>query len=302
MSDIWGDNTIEADDADKVEILRPLADGIHRDIPFERYVALDRVSKTLLQTVYTRSPAHALVAKEESNLMKIGTAVHCAVLEPDEFRARFHRGPEDKRGNRWKAVVAEYGDGALTDAEYDNALALRDAIRHNPYVKKLTGHGAYREITACSTDPETGLLCRMRADAHVPGDGILCDLKTTNDARAFAFRKTVRNFGYHLQEAHYSKTWADAGGDSAAFLFVVVEPEPPYAVKIYELDADTIAEGEAIRAKSMRIVEECMRTGEWPLSSGEGWASEFKVYSAEPEVIGIGKYDYQETVPLGSVE
>lgn len=285
---VWGDDVTIV--KPEVEKLLPLADGIHKGVSFERYVALDRVSKTLLHTVYEYSPAHAQVAKEESNFMKVGTAVHCAVLEPDEFRARFTRGPDDRRGNRWKDFVAEYGDGALVAEDYDNALALRDAIRHNPYVKKLTGAGAYREITACSTDPETGLKCRMRADAFVPGDGILCDLKTTTDARPQAFVRTVRTFGYHLQEAHYTKTWRDAGGTAAAFFFIVVEPEPPYALKIYELDPDAAAEGEAIRAKAMLTVAECMKTGVWP------------GYPEEPEQISFKTWDYKETVPLGGIE
>mgnify|MGYP000172587460 CR=1 FL=1 len=283
---LW-DNTAPANEVERVAILK---DGIHRDQPFSTYVKLDRVSKTLLHEVYDRSPAHAMVAKEESNAMKVGTAVHCAVLEPDLFRDRFKRGPEDRRGLRWKAFTDEYGEGALTAGDYDLALELRDAIRHNEYVKKLTGAGAYREITACSTDPETGLKCRMRADAYVPGDGILCDLKTTNDARPEHFRRTVKQFGYHLQEAHYSKTWRDAGGDTAAFFFVVVEPQPPYAVKIYELDPDTAAEGEAIRRKAMATVAECYETGVWP------------GYSEAPEPIGLGKWDYKETVPMGGIE
>lgn len=286
MSSVWGDSTAEA----KVDIFRPLPDGIHRDIPFPTYLAQDRVSKTFISAVHDYSPAHALVAKEESNAMALGTAIHCVVLEPDAFRARFHRGPEDRRGLRWKHLKDEWGEGLLTADQYDLCLLLRDAIKDNPYIKKLTGSGAYREITACSTDPETGLQCRSRADAYIPGDSIMCDLKTTNDARKAAFKRTVKRFGYHVGEAHYTKTWLDAGGAPLnAFVFVVVEPEPPFALKIYELDADAVAEGEAIRAKTMLTIAECKASGVWP------------GYPEEPEVIGLDKWDFEETVPMGGV-
>lgn len=281
----WDDED-EKPAADTVEKLAPLADGIHKDVPFEHYLQQDRVSKGVLWTTYTHSPAHARIEPESSNFMKVGSATHCVLLEPDSFRDRYKRGPEDRRGNKWKVLQSEYGEYLLTAEEYDNALALRDAIRHNPYIKKLTGNGAYREVTACATDPITGLKTRMRADGYVPGDGILQDVKTTTDARAEEFVKKVKAFGYHLQEAHYTKTWKDAGGDSVAFIFIVVEPKPPYAVKIYELDADAVAEGEAIRQKAMETWLRCVESGEWP------------AYSQEPEVIGLRKFDYRETVPV----
>ncbi len=275
--------------AEKVEKYVPLADGIHRDASFENYLKQDRVSKSLLWDTFDRSPAHARQGKEESNAMKIGTATHCVLLEPDMFRARFVRGPDDRRGNKWKdalAVAASDGRDLLTAGDYDSALMLRDVVKDMAYIKKLTGNGAYREITACATDPDTGLKTRMRADAYVPGDGILIDLKTTADARPEPFMRSVRNFGYHLQEAHYSRTWSLAGGASVAFLFVVVEPEAPFAVKIYELDPDTVAEGEAIRQRAMATWAECVAAGAWPS------------YSQEPEVIGLRKFDYKMTVPM----
>lgn len=291
---IWGDSTAAAPTREEhrvVEKLRVLADGIHKDIPFAEYLAQDRVSKSLLWTCYDKSPAHARVTKEETKQMALGTAVHCVILEPDEFTTRFVRGPENRRGGRWLRMVEEHGDGLLVEKDYDTCIALRDAIRHNPYVKKLTGAGAYREITACATDPVTGLPTRMRADAYVPGDNILIDLKTTTDARPEFFRRQVRQFGYHMGEAHYKKTWIDAGGETPqAFIHLVVEPEAPFAIKIYDFGPDTFAEGEAIRQKTMeRLV---------PLWGQKDWPG----YDEAPEVVEIGKWDYKETVPMGGVE
>jgi hypothetical protein len=274
-----------------VERHKPLADGIHENIPFDRYLKEDRVSKTLLWDIYSRSPAHARIGKEESNAMKVGTATHCVLLEPDNFRLRFVRGPDDRRGNRWKdalAMAASDGRELLTSEEYDNALMMRDAIKDNPYIKKLTGNGAYREITACATDPVTGLKTRMRADGYVPGDGIIVDVKTTKDARLMPFTRSVVDYGYHLQEAHYTKTWADAGGKSVAFIFAVVEPFAPYAIKIYELDGDAVAEGEAIRERAMATWAECLASGVFP------------AYPQEPETLSLRKSDYNLTVPVNA--
>lgn len=288
MSNFW-DNTspLAIAAADTVEKIPVYADGIHYKVPFDHYLAQDRVSKTGLWDIYERSPAHALVAKEESNAMRNGAAIHCAVLEPDEFTSRFVRGAENRRGNRWLNLVEEHGaDNVLTYEEYDNALALRDAIRHDKYVKLLTGPLAHREVSAFATDPVTGLKTRMRADGYVPGHAMMQDLKTTTDARAIPFRQKVRAFGYHLQEAHYKKTWKDAGAEVKYFVFIVVEPKPPFAFKIYDLGPDTIAEGEEIRRIAMEKWKSCVDSGKWP------------GYETDPEILDLGKYDFKETVPL----
>lgn len=285
----WDDDEVAAD---VVESFAPLADGIHRDVKFENYLKQDRVSKSKLWIAYNQSPAHAVIEKPVTGAMLKGTVTHTVLLEPDMFRQRFTRGPDDRKGNKWKDAVAsaaERGMDCLTSSDFDNALMLRDIVKDIPEIKMLTGNGAFREITACATDPVTGLKTRARADAYVPGHGIIVEVKTTNDARAEPFARTVKNFGYHMGEAHYTKTWMDAGGENLkGTIFIALEPEPPFALKIYELDADTIAEGEAIREKAMATWAHCVETGVWP------------AYSTAPEALGLRKYDFRETVPLGA--
>lgn len=288
MSGFWDDSAAPIIPVETVEKIPVFGVGVHFHIPFEHYLAQDRASKTTLWTLYDRSPAHARVVKEQTNAMQNGQVIHCAVLEPDEFRSRFVRGAENRRGKRWLELVEEHGEGALTYEQYDNALALRDAVKDHPYIKKLTGPSAYREVSAFAVDPITGLPTKARLDGYLPGDGVGNDLKISADARYDWFIKQVRTLGYHMGEAHYTKVWRDAGADLKAFVHIVVEPEPPYAVKIYDLDPDTIAEGEAIRAKAMERWAHCVETGVWP------------GYDEKPvvETIGLRKYDYKETVPL----
>lgn len=243
-------------------------DGIIHDLPFDRYLAEKAVSKSALWTLHTRSPAHARVEKEESNAMKLGTAIHCAVLEPDEFEARFVRGPDDRRGNRWKEALelaSEDGMECLTSGDYDAAIQIRDNIVvGNPLIRKLTGVGTVREVSAFWTDPETGLRCRARPDAFAPGLNMMVDLKVTTNATQDKWFRRVLDFGYHVQEPHYTDGWRRAGGEVDAFVFLVIEDKPPFAHAIYELAPPDVAEGEAIRRAALLKWAECERTGEWP--------------------------------------
>jgi len=287
---LWGDtvNTMPPDDG--VEKVKVYPNGIHEGVTFAEYLAQDRVSKSGLWTLYIRSPAHARVEKEESNAMKFGTAFHCALLEPHAFRDRFVRGPVDRRGKKWTEALEQYGDALLTEADYDNALALRDALRDEPVIKQLTGGGTMREVSAFSTDPDTGLPTRARFDCYAPDVAIGCDVKSTEDARAYQFRKRVGGLGYHVQEALYTDTWKREGGILKSFAFIAIEPKPPFAFKIYDLDADAVAEGRAIAQKALALWRKCLDANHWP------------AYPTKPETLTLDKWDFRETVPMGSVE
>lgn len=265
-----------------------LDDGIYDALAFETYLAQPRVSKSTLWTFHTRSPAHSRVEKEPSNVMAFGTAAHCAVLEPDAFTSRFKRGPNDRRGNKWKDFIAKVGEGAaLTADDYDGILQLRDAIRHHPLIRQLTGEGLRREVTAFWTDPETGLQLRARPDAINERLPIMADLKSTTDARPAEFARVAGRLGYHLQEAIYSEGWRVANGLDAplAFVFIALERTPPYAFRIFEMDPDAAAEGHAIMRKALDQYARCKARNEWP------------GYPHEVEPLSLRKWDFSETQP-----
>ena len=260
--------------------------GIVHDLPFADYLAGPEVSKSSLWTLHTKSPAHARVAKEESNAMKLGSAIHCAVLEPDEFAARFHRGPDDRRGNKWKEALEEYGERLLTSGDYDEALAVRDALSRHPTIRRLTGAGTVREVSAFATDPVTGLACRIRPDAFAPGLSMLVDLKTTTDARASEFARRVGQLGYHVQEAFYTDIWREAGSEVQSFVFITAETSAPYGFQVFELTPDAVDEGRAIVGKALDRWKQCVERNEWP------------GYPTEVQPLDLRKWDYRETQPL----
>ncbi len=117
--------------------------------------------------------------------MDLGTAVHIAALEPDRFHLDLIRGPEDRRGNKWKDAVEEgaaYGKLVLTAGDFDKALRMGDAARKIPVVKQLADTQLLAEPSAFWTDAETGIECRCRPDIYCPAFEIMADLKTTTDA------------------------------------------------------------------------------------------------------------------------
>lgn len=234
------------------------------NMPFDAYMTGPELSKSKLWTAHTHSLRHALVARDPSNAMVMGSATHCAVLEPDTFATRYHRGPDDRRGLKWKEAIDEYGDRLLTSADYDKAIAIRDAINSEPDIKRLLSTLDMTEASGFWTDPETGLACRCRPDGYASKMGLLVDLKTTRDARVHGFKRSVAEYGYHAQEAFYTDGWRACGFDVEAFVFIAVETEPPYACCLFELGPQSAEEGRACMRAALAAWAEAEHTGIWP--------------------------------------
>ena len=247
---------------------------IRYNMSHDDYLAVPAASKSTLWTIHTKSPLHAVTERERTSAMEFGTAAHCAVLEPAKFTSRFLRGPDDRRGNRWKEAVeqAPIGMDVLTAGDYDAAEALADRALGNADVQGLI-KGAQIEVSAFATF--NGVDCKCRPDA-VNGS-ILIDLKTTTDASEHAFRHTCHRFGYHVQEAWYRDVWCRAGdlmpdtraipamlGADLDFAFIVVESKPPFAIRVFELEWAAVVAGQLIATSAFATYRECLRTGVWP--------------------------------------
>jgi hypothetical protein len=191
----------------------------------------------------------------------------------------------------WSDVKAEWERvnghrSIMTPDEWDTVHRMRDAIHAHPAASKLlTGCKGVAEYSAYAHDPLTGVLRRVRPDFW-RFDGIVVDLKTTEDASPEAFARSIANYGYDMQHAYYLDTLAlaleqsardtGAGGcdfdmrttkrpDSAKqFVFVVVEKKPPHAVAVYVLDDESVAIGRAKYHDALTTYSECDLRGEWP--------------------------------------
>lgn len=227
----------------------------------EDYLAVKAASKSVLWTIHTKSPLHAVTDRERTNAMEFGTAAHCAVLEPQHFVSRFVRGPEDRRGNKWKEALeaAPIGCEVLTAGDFDAAEALAERALSNGDVQALV-RGAKVEVSAFSELND--VQCKARPDAA--NAGVLIDLKTTTDASVHAFRHTVHRFGYHVQEAWYRDVWMSAGAACDGFVFVAVESKPPFAIRVFELEPEAIEDGRRIALASLAVYRDCLRNGAWP--------------------------------------
>lgn len=243
--------------------------GIHADIPNEAYHAGPGISKTGLWKIHTSTPAHFRFGeRKDSAAFDFGEAVHLAILQPNEFEDIVYRGPEDRRGNKWKDAAEFCGiDGKLllTSGDFDRALSIRDIVHADAWINTIiTGGQRAVEASGFWRDEETGVICRCRPDLYRADLGIILDVKTTVDAGPTGFAKSVVNYGYHAQEAFYTDGWRALGQQVDGFVFLAVEKEAPFAKAIYELPPSIVEEGRAVIRKSLATYADCARSNIWP--------------------------------------
>lgn len=196
---------------------------------------------------------------EPTAAMRLGSLVHCAVLEPEDLLQRYSVAP-DRRTKEGKAAVARMaaeGIEAVSESDMALALSMAASVRVHPAAAALLAQGK-AEQSFWWDDAATGLRCKCRPDWYI--GATVVDLKTTTDASPAAFARSVATFRYHVQASHYL-----AGLHGAErFVFIAVEKTAPYAVAVYELDAAAMAAGDELRQRDMRIIADCRATTDWP--------------------------------------
>ncbi len=234
------------------------------------YHALDAVGKSDLDKI-ARSQAHWKYAvREETAAMRIGSAVHCAVLEPDRFAAEYVVAPDcDKRTKAGKEQFAEFeatheGKSILSADDANLCFDLQAQVRHHPRAGQFLASGQ-PEVSALWKDEEFGVRCRARFDWLTP-DGWLIDLKTTQDASAGAFARSCASFRYHVQAAWYLDAYHQAtGGDlPMGFLFIAVEKAAPYGIALYELDFEAVEIGRQLARRDLARYANAREFDVWP--------------------------------------
>ena len=235
-------------------------------MPSDDYHAYPAWNKSSLDLI-ARSPAHYKFSaqREASRAMEIGSAVHAAVLEPRVFKRDYVllQNVTDRRSSVYKEAVKVHGSASvLTGTEAVMVECIRETVQHD--IINRPGHA---EISVFATCSETGLLIKCRFD-YLTLCGAAIDLKTTQDARASEFSKSVYNYRYHVQDAFYRHVYRCATGKELnSFSFLAVEKEAPYFSAVYKLDQDAQEIGKYYALRELKTASECELSGHWPMPS-----------------------------------
>lgn len=244
------------------------------DLPMEVYRKSDALNFSGLSKL-AQSPAHyqayRLNPPEPTSAMTFGTAVHAAILEQGLDKKLVVKAPLiDKRTklgkSEWEAFELENrGKLVLNEDAFQKVIQIRDAIFNHPVASQLLNPTeGDAERSAFWIDPETQVLCKLRAD-FLRHDGLVIDLKTSIDASPREFQRTIANFKYHWQSAFYLDGLSHLVDETLnQFIHIVVEKEPPFGIGIYVLDDVSLLQARHEISLLKAIYAKCKNENHWP--------------------------------------
>ena len=213
------------------------------------------------------TPTRALDLGTAAHRMVLGLGGSFVVVDADSYRTKAAQQARDE--------ARAAGAAPLLNHEYEQVMAMADAIRAHPVAGALLCRGDVApEQSLFWRDEEFGIWRRARLDAirwpRSPGGRILItDYKTTTCADPRQFARSAASYGYHQQDDWYRDGVTALLDADPAFLFVAQEKTPPYLVTVCELDDDAIKAGRERNRRAMEVYAECKATGDWPPYSND---------------------------------
>lgn len=231
-----------------------------------------------------------------SAALDFGHALHCAVLEPGDFDARFSVLPADAprrpTAAQWNAKkpspdslaamdwwrqwnAANQGKQILAAETYDMVRGMGDNTRRHVITIPDSSGAAVKircgelfdmcqkEVTLRWTDERTGVRCKARADLVCNELGFGGDLKSTVDASPDGFARAVHRYLYHQQHVHYTDGAQASGEPWQNFLFFAIEKEKPYVPGVYFIPAMAEERGRFLRDRALDRLKGALETGNW---------------------------------------
>jgi exodeoxyribonuclease VIII len=201
--------------------------------------------------------------------MALGTAAHCATLEPERFADSFAAWTGGRRaGKEWETFKSDAearGLPVLTEDERDEALVIADAVRGCPEAMAYLRRG-HAEVSMAWHDAETGTACKGRVDwlTAVDGADVLVGLKTTRDLRPRKFSAQAADLCYHWQWAFYCDGFQAITGRLPLMVEIVVESAAPHAVAVYRIPEHVLERGRQEYRAALTTLAQCEASGIWP--------------------------------------
>lgn len=244
--------------------------GIYTDITNENYHAAAGISKSGLDLI-AKSPYlfKNRPPQKPTKAMLIGSAFHCAALEPSLFPEQFAVAPDvDARTKSGKVEMelfrtASRGKTIINRDDAENVGLMAQAVRTHPIASALLAAGQ-TETSIFHQDEITGELVKVRPDFLF--EDVLVDLKSTDDAGFDAFSRSCWNYRYFVQAAFYLDVANAAFGRQRfdSFIFVVCEKNPPYQVAVYAADRQMVEAGRVQYRRDLATYHQCRVTATWP--------------------------------------
>jgi exodeoxyribonuclease VIII len=220
--------------------------------------------------------------------MKFGKALHHYLLESSSFNNNYIVLPKvDKRTKEGKAIYAE----AIEQSEQENKQLIDEADMKiikkmatsffNKKMSKILDCKGLFEKELFWRDDDFGIDCKAKPDFFIEPNnifknGLIVDVKTTQDATPDIFSRSIDKYGYYNQAGFYCQAIKQIYETEGypQFIIIAMEKTSPFEISFFEMDALSIDLGIQENNKLMHIYKECTASGIW-----RGYADELHTIS-----------------------
>lgn len=203
--------------------------------------------------------------------MRLGSAVHAAILEPERYAAEWTVYSGRRAGKAWLDFANANADKhILSDKEADDVTVMAEHCRAHPdCARRLSSGWAERSVfwqeDVVGFDEPVAMKARLDWVYEDDGGFVLVDLKTSRDVAPRPFGTTAGKLMYHGQIAHYLNALQSVVGDAPVRAeIMVVESGRPWNAGVYMIDDTAIECGLLRRRQMLERLAECTRRDEWP--------------------------------------
>ncbi len=263
--------------------------GIHKDLSFRDYHAIDAWGSSSIRAMRKGPPARVMWErahpKRDTDATTLGTQVHCRFITPDLFASAHVIKPEgmefrSAENKKWRDDHLAAGRSILTPDRVALVGAICDALTEKRQVREAVEASDLREVSMVWADPATGEACKARPD-WIDAE-YLYDLKVSRWAEAPTLDYRAYVEGWMHQASHYLSGCAEWGMTLRGARLVVVSPAAPHYVRCLELKPIAVELCALDNTAALEAMKSCRLAGEWPGTPDE-W-----VY-VEPPAFALGE-------------
>lgn len=211
--------------------------GIYTGVSNEDYHSAKGISNSGLLLVQ-RNPADYIWAQNapsdfgKSKAIDTGTAIHCALLEPERFEQDVAIAPvKGRETKKFTEFAIENSDKiCLVESEYDTVRLTVDSARAHPSFNSFLNLDGDCEVSIFTQDKERDILCKIRPDKDLTKSGrkVLVDAKTTRDISdwrsSLHWKNPLFTYNYGHNAAYYLDIASQHYGEQYdEYLFLLIQ-------------------------------------------------------------------------------
>lgn len=257
--------------------------GIYRNVPMDVYQGQCCIGPSIssggVRTIDSKNPKIFYrdwsgnpnrKEKKEVAHFGFGRAVHHLAAGETAFAEQFRVRPTEwdswRTGDakKWRAAQELAKFTVLTPEDVEAIRGVAASLNEHPTIMAGILQGLI-EHSIFWKDWKTGVWLKARPDVIPVDSAMIVDLKTAADASAISCRRSIADFGYHIQMAMIDAgLQATANFRADAFVDLFVEKDDPWCINHKPISAFAMQRGHQQLRRGVDGFAWCLKNDQWP--------------------------------------